>query len=101
MNWRAVLATYINQCQLFRLLIAMEAGILQGSLAYHKNGQQNIKNKYFSILSYKNKFYPYFLLTVLTCSRRHSLCCRDVAQSGSALEWGSRGRRFKSFHPDH
>ena len=26
--------------------------------------------------------------------------CRDVAQSGSALEWGSRGRRFKSFHPD-
>ena len=25
---------------------------------------------------------------------------RDVAQSGSALEWGSRGRRFKSFHPD-
>lgn len=26
---------------------------------------------------------------------------RDVAQSGSALEWGSRGRRFKSFHPDH
>ena len=23
--------------------------------------------------------------------------CRDVAQSGSALEWGSR---FKSFHPD-
>ena len=27
--------------------------------------------------------------------------CRDVAQSGSALEWGSRGRRFKSSHPDH
>ena len=26
--------------------------------------------------------------------------CRDVAQSGSALEWGSRGRRFKSSHPD-
>ena len=25
---------------------------------------------------------------------------RDVAQPGSALEWGSRGRRFKSFHPD-
>lgn len=25
---------------------------------------------------------------------------RDVAQSGSALDWGSRGRRFKSCHPD-
>ena len=25
---------------------------------------------------------------------------RDVAQSGSAPEWGSGGRRFKSSHPD-
>jgi hypothetical protein len=25
---------------------------------------------------------------------------RDVAQSGSALDWGSRGRRFKSGRPD-
>ncbi len=25
---------------------------------------------------------------------------RDVAQPGSALEWGSSGRRFKSAHPD-
>ena len=25
---------------------------------------------------------------------------RGVAQSGSALEWGSRGRRFKSSRPD-
>ena len=25
---------------------------------------------------------------------------RGVAQSGSALEWGSRGRRFESFRPD-
>ena len=24
-----------------------------------------------------------------------------VAQLGSALEWGSRGRKFKSSHPDH
>ena len=23
-----------------------------------------------------------------------------VAQFGSVLDWGSRGRRFKSFHPD-
>ena len=27
-------------------------------------------------------------------------CCRDVAQTGSAPEWGSGGRRFKSSRPD-
>ena len=27
--------------------------------------------------------------------------CRGVAQPGSAPEWGSGGRRFKSSHPDH
>ena len=27
-------------------------------------------------------------------------CGRDVAQFGSALDWGSRGRRFKSCQPD-
>jgi hypothetical protein len=26
--------------------------------------------------------------------------CRDVAQFGSALDWGSRGRGFKSRRPD-
>lgn len=25
---------------------------------------------------------------------------RDVAQSGSVLVWGARGRKFKSCHPD-
>jgi hypothetical protein len=29
------------------------------------------------------------------------MCCRDVAQFGSALAWGVRGRRFKSCHPDN
>ncbi len=28
------------------------------------------------------------------------LLCRGVAQSGSALSWGFRGRRFKSCLPD-
>ena len=27
--------------------------------------------------------------------------CRDVAQFGSALRSGRRGRRFESCHPDH
>ena len=26
---------------------------------------------------------------------------RGVAQPGSARDWGSRGHRFKSGHPDH
>jgi hypothetical protein len=26
---------------------------------------------------------------------------RGVAQSGSALDWGSSGQRFKSSRPDH
>ena len=29
------------------------------------------------------------------------LCRRAVAQLGSALEWGSRGRGFESRRPDH
>ena len=29
-----------------------------------------------------------------------SLVFRDVAQSGSALQWGCRGRGFKSRRPD-
>ena len=32
--------------------------------------------------------------------RYNLMCCRDVAQFGSALAWGVRGRRFKSCHPD-
>ena len=27
--------------------------------------------------------------------------CLGMAQFGSVLEWGSRGRRFKSSYPDH
>ncbi len=27
--------------------------------------------------------------------------CRGVAQSGSALAWGARGREFESRRPDH
>ena len=40
------------------------------------------------------------MLTSKRKARTSLFLCRDVAQSGSALEWGSRGRRFKSFHPD-
>ena len=36
-----------------------------------------------------------------TPARRAKKMTRDVAQLGSALDLGSRGRRFKSCHPDH
>jgi hypothetical protein len=36
---------------------------------------------------------------------KHQICgflsSRDVAQPGSALAWGARGREFKSRRPDH
>ena len=40
-----------------------------------------------------------FLSALRGWSGRHGVR-RDVAQLGSALDWGSRGRRFKSCHPD-
>ena len=33
-------------------------------------------------------------------SLKKSLFRRGVAQPGSALAWGARGRRFKSYRPD-
>ena len=38
---------------------------------------------------------------LLKNSSRWELIFRDVAQLGSALDLGSRGRRFESCHPDH
>ena len=48
----------------------------------------------------KRSFFRENLLTAGHERKVSPSACRDVAQSGSALEWGSRGRRFKSFHPD-
>ena len=38
-------------------------------------------------------------LNELMCVYNKRLRC--VAQPGSALAWGARGRRFESFHTDH
>src|SRR5579875_1563000 len=46
-------------------------------------------------------------VAIFAVSGRLSTCCRRsggdraVAQFGSALDWGSSGRRFKSCQPDH
>ncbi len=34
------------------------------------------------------------------CAIALNLRIRDVAQSGSVLAWGARGRKFESCHPD-
>ena len=51
------------------------------------------------ILRFFDKF---FVLTKWSIGiELFSLKSRDVAQSGSAPEWGSGSRRFKSCRPDH
>ena len=47
---------------------------------------------------YFNLFYVtfFFILLLLKCK----LLCRDVAQFGSALHLGCKGRRFESCHPE-
>ncbi len=35
-----------------------------------------------------------------SCDKLWKALSRGVAQSGSALQWGCRGRRFESFRPD-
>lgn len=64
--------------------------------------QCNESDKNCPELSQKSKifFSKEFLIDKEAGRAYSSFSRRDVAQSGSALEWGSRGRRFKSFHPD-
>ena len=41
------------------------------------------------------------LLLTQLCANRQISNSRGVAQPGSALAWGARGRRFESFRSDH
>ena len=59
---------------------------------YSKNMAEILENQDFSIDTLVVPWYDSF---------RAQNDCLGVAQFGSVLEWGSRGRRFKSFHPDH
>jgi hypothetical protein len=52
-------------------------------------------------LTFRASFARKKLLITLSPCDSVSVNGRDVAQSGSALEWGSRGRWFKSSRPDH
>ena len=43
----------------------------------------------------------FYVEAFLFCCYNEDINSRDVAQFGSVLVWGTRGRRFKSSHPDH
>ena len=61
------------------------------------------KNRHITAISTINKDY---ICALFTLANEASLCYNikvifpGVAQIGSALEWGSRGRRFDSCHSD-
>ncbi len=63
----------------------------------------------FKICSVLNKVIVFLLLTKQYIILYNYMCCNlnrygkcpGVAQFGSALEWGSRGREFDSRHSDH
>ena len=40
-------------------------------------------------------------LSEAPCFSVYNQCLRNVAQPGSALAWGARGREFESRHSDH
>ena len=51
-------------------------------------------------LKFKLNMHGYFVGTKASCIFANDSSFRDVAQPGSALRSGRRGRRFKSCHPD-
>ena len=50
------------------------------------------------IFIYRLIFRKYFV--VIDANTTFARLDRGVAQSGSVLVWGARGRKFKSCHPD-
>ena len=48
----------------------------------------------------RSRYRPIFVLENPRCRNHIMFRCRAVAQLGRALEWGSRGREFKSLRPD-
>ena len=64
----------------------------QGRAASEKDICRNVKKRLaFFIWTRYNRF----------CVMKRIYNCLGMAQFGSVLEWGSRGRRFKSSYPDH
>ena len=72
--------------------LARELGVSASYLSQVKHGKRPPSDMLLSSPVYA---------TLLSKSVKHLEESRGVAQPGSAPEWGSGGRRFKSGHPDH
>ena len=59
-------------------------------------GCRKEKKKYFQL----GLDFPNYLWYYIRASKRREPRCPGVAQIGSALPWGGRGRKFKSCHSD-
>ncbi len=71
--------------------LAKEMGVSASYLSQVKNGKRPPSERLLGSPAYA---------TLLSTSVKHPRTNRGVAQSGSAPEWGSGGRRFESGHPD-
>ena len=72
--------------------LAKEIGVSASYLSQVKNGIRSPSEKLLRSHAYA---------TLLSKSVKQKENRRGVAQPGSAPEWGSGGRRFKSGRPDH
>ena len=72
--------------------VAKELGVTASYLSQVKHGKRPPSDRLLGNPTY---------VTLLSTSVKHPIANRGVAQPGSAPEWGSGGRRFKSDHPDH
>ena len=72
--------------------LARELGVSASYLSQVKNGKRPTSERLLKSPAYA---------TLLSKSVKQTKINRGVAQPGSAPEWGSGGRRFKSGHPDY
>ena len=72
--------------------LAKEIGVSASYLSQVKNGIRPPSERLYRSHAYA---------TLLSKSVKQNKVYRGVAQPGSAPEWGSGGRRFKSGRPDH
>ena len=72
--------------------LAKELGVSPSCLSQVKHGKRPARDMLLSSPVYAK---------LLSKSVKQPTILRGVAQPGSAPEWGSGGRRFKSVHPDH
>ena len=77
--------------------LAKELGVSHSYLSQVRNGKRPASAKVVSKMVSNGKQNIVDTYIINSYNERK----RGVAQPGSAPEWGSGGRRFKSDHPDH